>query len=458
MLNVENPATNETYATLEMMEREEVLYVIEKARAAFNGWRFSPVGERVELVHGFIRKLIEQKEAVATEVTKQMGKPLAQARREVDGCIRRASFMASIAEESLKDIALESSGELFKKIVLEPKGVLVDIASWNYPLQVAVSVIAPAVLAGNAVVVKHSSYTPFCGLMFERLFRAAGAPEGLVSAVVADRANSAALFESPLVKGIFFTGSVDGGYQVNRQAARLLVDVGLELGGKDPAYVRADADLADCVPILADASFYNTGQSCCAVERIYVHKSCYDDFVAGFFKEVKGYKVGDPMVEGAYIGPMTQKKQLGVLEAQTEEALVLGAKCILGGKRTSVNGKGNYFEPTILIDVTNNMLAMQEESFGPIIGIMPVSNDEEAVSLMNDSRFGLSASVWTRDYKTAMKLAPMIEAGTVLLNRADAVDPDLAWTGVKESGKGCTLSELGFKAMTQPKSYNFRLV
>ncbi len=454
-LVVENPATNSPYRALEFMDAAAVAETINKADRAFREWRETSVPERVALTNRFLELLKADTERVAAEVTSQMGKPLSQARREVDSSSMRASYMASVAKESLRDLEVAREEHAYRKIALEPRGVILDIASWNYPLNVAISAIAPAVLAGNSVIIKHSSYTPLCGLMFERLYREAGAPDGLVSAVVADRARSAALFESNLIKAVFFTGSVESGYQVNAQASAQLVDVGLELGGKDPAYVRMDADLNITVPALADASFYNTGQSCCAVERIYVHKKLYGEFIDRFVAEVLTYKVGDPTVEGTYIGPLTQKKQLKVLTTQCEEAAVRGAKILLGGNRTSVNGKGNYFEPTVITDVTNDMIVMQEESFGPIIGIMAVDGDEEAVRLMNDSRFGLSASVWTRDFNSALSLCAKIEAGTVLMNRADAVSPDLAWTAVKQSGKGCALSVLGFRNMVQPKSYNF---
>ncbi len=455
-LKVENPATNSIYITLDTMPADEISEAIVKAHEAHLQWRKVPVKERVEVTRRFFQLVLDNTERTAEEITKQMGKPLWQAKKEVMGCTIRGGHMAEIAEESLKDIITISTDTAFRKIVLEPKGVVVDIASWNYPLLVAVSAIVPAVLSGNAVLIKHSSQTPLCGLMFERLFRKAGVPDGLVTAIVADRASSAALFESPLIKGIFFTGSVEGGYQVNRQASGLLADIGLELGGKDPAYVRADADLATAIPALADSAFYNTGQSCCAVERIYVHESLYEKFVAGFLDEVKQYRYGDPMDDNTYIGPLTQRKQLKVLAEQTEEASARGAELLLGGNITSVNGKGNFFEPTVFAGVANDMKLMQDESFGPIIGIMPTGGDEDAVRLMNDSRFGLTASVWTKDKAKALELAPMIETGTVYMNRADYVEPELAWTGVKESGKGCTLSQLGFIHMTQPKSYCFK--
>ncbi|HOO56998.1 MAG TPA: aldehyde dehydrogenase family protein [bacterium] len=455
-IRVENPATNEIYVTLDCMSPEEIDEATVRAHEAALGWKKTQLSERIETTYEFVKKLNDNIDSVSEEITRQMGKPLWQSRKEVGGCSGRALYMADIAESALEDLVTTCDGVDFRKIAFEPKGVILDIASWNYPLMVAVSVIAPAVLAGNAVLIKHSSQTPLCGKVFERLYREAGAPEGLVTAIVSDRESCGRLFESPLVNGVFFTGSVDGGYEVNRRASSLLVDTGLELGGKDPAYVREDADLPHAVAELADASFYNTGQSCCAVERIYVHKSLYERFVAEFLDVVSGYRLGDPMDETTYIGPLTQRKQLAVLQGQTDEAVSRGAELLMGGRTTDVGGRGNYFEPTVLAGVSNDMKVMQDESFGPIIGIMPVQDDEEALRLMNDSRFGLTASVWTSNQEKALALANVIQAGTVYMNRADFVEPELAWTGVKESGKGCTMSRIGFMNVTQPKSYNFR--
>ncbi len=456
-LVVENPATNEVSYEVEAMTEKEIREAAKRAVKAQSEWKSAPVKERVELVERFIACLFSERRRISEEMTLQMGKPLWQADREVDGCAKRALHMASIAEDSLKDIMIQSDDSGFMKIALEPKGVILDIASWNYPLMVAVSAVAPAVLAGNAVLLKHSSQTPLCGIAFEEFFRKAGAPEGLVTAITASRVDADVLFDLPEIRSVFFTGSVEAGYTVNRRASGLIADVGLELGGKDPAYVRSDADIASIIPILADAAFYNTGQSCCAVERIYVHSSLYEEFVEAFTKEVKTYKVGDPMEKDTYIGPLTQKKQVGVLCRQVEDATAKGASVILGGNATSVAGKGNYFEPTVITNTNHDMLVMTEESFGPIIGIMPVSGDEQALELMNDSKYGLTASIWTEDFEFAVEFGRRIETGTVYMNRADAVAPELSWTGVKDSGKGCTLSRIGFLNMTQPKSYNFKL-
>lgn len=456
-ISVENPATNDIAYEVDAMSADEIRAAAKRAGKVQMEWKRTPVKERAELVERFIAELRADRGQIAEEMTRQMGKPLKQADREVDGCANRALYMASIAEDALRDVDIPADDGQFMKIALEPRGVVLDIASWNYPLMVAVSAVAPAVLAGNAVLLKHSSQTPLCGIAFEEKFKKAGAPDGLVTAITASRAEADVLFDLPEIKAVFFTGSVEAGYTVNKRVSGLIADVGLELGGKDPAYVRADAVIESAVPILADAAFYNTGQSCCAVERIYVHSSLYEKFLQRFLEEVKTYRLGDPMEPDTYIGPLTQKKQVGVLEKQVADAVAKGASVLLGGNKTSVNGKGNYFEPTVITGVNHEMLVMTEESFGPIIGIMPVETDEEAVRLMNDSRYGLTASIWTEDFDAAMHLAPHIETGTVYMNRADAVAPELAWTGVKESGKGCSLSRLGFMNMTQPKSYNFKI-
>ncbi len=455
-LALENPATNEIFKTLEMPDEQELQRMIQKARRAFEEWRWTPIVERIAITSRFIDEMMKRREELAKEITLQMGKPIKQARAEVATMADRTRYMASIAEAALADEILPEKAGFFRKIAHEPRGVVLDIAAWNYPLLISINIVAPAILAGNTVLLKHSSLTPLCAIRMQEAYAAAGLPEGVTQAVTSDRRGGDFLVQSPGVDTVFFTGSVAGGCEVYQKASSGLKRVGLELGGKDPAYVRADADLAFTVPNVADGAFYNCGQSCCAVERIYVDRKIYDKFLEAFLQEVQSYKPGDPLSEETYLGPLAQKNQIGVLEEQIEDAVRRGAKILLGGNTTKVNGRGNYFEPTVLVNVTNDMQLMQEESFGPIIGIMPVSGDEEALRLMNDSHYGLTASIWSRDEEAALKLAPRMQAGTIYLNRCDYLDPALPWIGYKESGLGCSLSHHGFREVTKPKSYHFK--
>ena len=456
-LALENPATNEVFRSLAMPDPEELQKMLQRARQAFEDWRWTPVRERIEITQRFIDEMLKRRKEIAREITVQMGKPIKQAAAEVATMADRARYLAAIAEQALADEILPENPGYYRKIAHEPHGVVLDIAAWNYPLLISINIVAPAILAGNAVLLKHSSLTPLCALRMQEAYAAAGLPEGAMQAVTTDRAGGDFLVKSAEIDAVFFTGSVAGGYEVYQNAAHRLKRAGLELGGKDPAYVRVDADLNFTVANVADGAFYNCGQSCCAVERVYVDQKIYTRFLQAFLQEVQSYRLGDPLSEQTYLGPLAQKQQIGVLEGQIEEATRRGAEVLLGGRTTQANGRGNFFEPTVLVNVTNDMQVMQEESFGPIIGIMPVAGDEEALRLINDSRYGLTASIWSRDEEAALRLAPHIQAGTVYLNRCDYLDPALPWMGYKESGLGCSLSHHGFREVTRMKSYHLRL-
>jgi acyl-CoA reductase-like NAD-dependent aldehyde dehydrogenase len=397
------------------------------------------------------------KEAIASDITAMMGKPLAQARNEVAGMALRARHMMSIAEPSLRDVMLPQKDGFDRRIVKDPVGTVLDLPAWNYPLLTAVNVVVPALLAGNAVVIKHSPRSPLSGEHFARAFAAAGAPEGLVQAVHCDHEATEAAVADPRVDHVVFTGSVFGGHRIQQAAAGHFLHVGLELGGNDPAYVAQDCDLDATVAGIVDGAIYNAGQSCCAVERVYVHRSLYEAFVAAAEPLVRAYIMGDPMDEKTTLGPVAQPSHVADLEAMVKDAEANGARIVAGGNPAQVDGRGRFFQATLIRDVPPSARLMQSESFGPILPIAPVDSDEEALSRMNQSALGLTASVWTQDAGRAGRMARALEYGTVYMNRCDSVDPALPWGGVKDSGCGVSLGALGFDALTRPKALHFKL-
>lgn len=437
-----------------MTSEAELGAILERLRTAQRKWRDLPIAERVEICRGFVDAFRSARENVALDITRQMGKPLSQARREVDTMLDRADTMLRLAPAALEDEILEPRPGFARFIRHEPLGIILDIPAWNYPLLIAVNVVIPALLAGNAVLIKHARLTPLCGDAFIDAFRQTSLPADLVASVHVSHDTVTSLIASRAVDFISFTGSVEGGREVYRQASAQLLDMGLELGGKDPALVCEDANFDFTVPNLVDGAFYNAGQSCCAVERIYVARPLYAKFVDAFVAEVRKYVVGDPEDPATGIGPLAQPKALDFLKHQVDQAVQQGAKLLTGGKRAPK--RGYYFEPAVLVDVDHRMSLMTEESFGPVIGIMPVDSEDDGIRLMNDSPYGLTASIWTEDAERGQALATRIAAGTVYVNRCDYLDPELAWVGIKDSGHGCTLSRLGFHYLTRPKSFNIR--
>ncbi len=455
-IDLVNPATEETFRTLAMTSEAEVGAILERMRVAQKKWREAPVSERVEICRGFVGAFRSMREPVALDITRQMGKPLVQARREVDTMLNRADTMLGLAASGLQDETLEPKPGFRRFIRREPLGIVLDIPAWNYPLLIAVNVVLPALLAGNAVLIKHARLTSLCGDAFIDAFRQTGLPESLVASIHVDHHTITRLIARRWVDFISFTGSVEGGREVYRQASAQLLDMGLELGGKDPALVLEDANFDFAVTNLVDGAFYNAGQSCCAVERIYVARPLFAKFVDAFAAEVGKYIVGDPENPATGIGPLAQQKALDFLKHQVDQAVQQGAKLLTGGKRTQ--GRGYFFTPTVLVNVDHSMNLMTEESFGPVIGIMAVDSEDEGIRLMNDSPYGLTASIWTEDAEHGEALAARTAAGTVYVNRCDYLDPELAWVGIKDSGHGCTLSRLGFHYLTRPKSFHFRTI
>jgi acyl-CoA reductase-like NAD-dependent aldehyde dehydrogenase len=454
LIHLVNPATEELYRAIEPTSEAELASILEKMRVAQQKWREVPVSERVEICRGFVEAFRSIRESVALDITRQMGKPLVQARREVDTMLDRAETVLRLAPAALQDDALPPKEGFHRFIRHEPLGIVLDIPAWNYPLLIAVNVVIPALLAGNAVLIKHARLTPLCGDAFVDAFRKTSLPRDLVASIHVDHATVSALIQKRAVDFVSFTGSVEGGREVYRQASGQLLDMGLELGGKDPALVCEDANFNYAVANLVDGAFYNAGQSCCAVERIYVMRPLFANFVDAYVAEVEKYKTGNPEDAATDIGPLAQRKGLDFLESQIKQAVSRGARVLTGGER--LPGRGYFFQPTVLTGVDHGMSVMMEESFGPVIGIMPVDSEEEAVRLMNDSPYGLTASIWTEDAARGEALADKTAAGTVYVNRCDYLDPELAWTGIKDSGHGCTLSHLGFQHLTRPKSFHIR--
>ncbi|HWC01758.1 MAG TPA: aldehyde dehydrogenase family protein [Methylomirabilota bacterium] len=449
-----NPATEAPLREVAYTSAAELEGIVAGARAAQRDWRRVPVAERVRACGQMAPAFRAMADQVALDITRQMGKPLQQARNEIATMIDRAETMCRLAESALADEPLPPKDGFARFIRREPLGVVLDIAAWNYPLLIAVNVIVPAVLAGNAVLVKHARLTPLCGSHFAEAFARTGVPPGLVAAVTLDHDAATALIRSGQIDYVSFTGSVAGGREVYGQVAHRFIDAGLELGGKDPAYVCEDANFEFAVENVVDGAFYNAGQSCCGIERVYVARPIYARFVDAAAALVRQYSMGDPEDPATTLGPLAHRKGKDLVEQHVAEARAAGARVLTGG--TPWRGPGYFVEPAVLTGIDHSMKVMREETFGPVVGIMPVRDDGEAVRLMNDSPYGLTASIWTEDMDRATRVMAELDAGTVYANRCDYLDPMLPWVGVKDSGKGCSLSHLGFAHLTRPKSFHLR--
>ncbi|HET8759858.1 MAG TPA: aldehyde dehydrogenase family protein [Nitrospiria bacterium] len=453
-VTVRNPYDQRVVARLPLDQGKTLERKIENAAAAYTVWRRVPLDERIQRVNQGLAYFQDHAEEIAREITLQMGKPIAEARGEVKTFFARAEYMLSIAKDTLAPEIVPGKPGFHLRIEQAPLGVVYNIAPWNYPLLTAVNVVVPALLAGNAVLLKHSPLTPLVGQHFERAF-AHGNPPNLVTKLILTNAQASRLLLDPRINYVAFTGSVATGTAVYRRAAGRLLDVGLELGGKDPAYVAEDADLDFAVANIVDGACYNAGQSCCAVERVYVHRALYRAFLDRAHAVLSKYRLGDPLDEQTTMGPLARCVALPFLEAQVREAVRRGAKLLLGGKRVT-GTRGNFFAPTLLADVPNRAKVMQDESFGPIVPVAPVADDHEALARMNDSQFGLTASIWTRDRERVERMACDLEVGTVFQNRCDFLEPSLPWTGARDSGIGSTLSRYGFYHLTRRKAMHFR--
>jgi acyl-CoA reductase-like NAD-dependent aldehyde dehydrogenase len=456
-LVVDKPFTGEPACTVELAGVDAIAKVLDRARAAQRAFRSVTVAERAALCERAVASMEAHEDEITRDISAMMGKPIVQARNEVAGMALRARHMISIAEACLSDVVLPHKDGFERRIVKEPLGTVLDLPAWNYPLLTCVNVLVPAVLAGNAVIVKHSPRSPMCGEHFVHAYLQANGPEGLVQAIHCDHETTEATVGDPRVDHVVFTGSVLGGHRIQQAGAGRFLHIGLELGGNDPAYVAPDCDLGPTAMSLVDGAIYNAGQSCCAVERVYIHRSQYPAFVALAEPLVRAYVMGDPMDDKTTLGPMAQPHHVAELEEMISDAKAKGARIVVGGRPARIDGRGRFFQATLVRDVTPSMRIMQAESFGPILAVSPVDSDEEALALMNQSALGLTASVWTKDQERASWMAKALEYGTVYMNRCDAVDPALPWGGVKDSGRGVSLGAMGFDQLTRPKALHFKL-
>ncbi|QDW27986.1 aldehyde dehydrogenase family protein [Pedobacter sp. KBS0701] len=453
-MQIINPATEEIITSLEEDNSSTLHLKFDALKQAQPLWANKTLQERILVIAKFSGLLETEIEELASVLTSEVGKPLQQSRNEINSARARIKWMLNNAEKYLSDEVMVDEPGLKEIIKYEPLGVVCNISAWNYPYLVGVNVFIPALLSGNAVMYKPSEYATLTGLQIEKLLKKAGVPDDIFQIAIGAKETGAALLEMNL-DGYFFTGSYKTGKFIYEKVASKMVPCQLELGGKDPLYIADDvADVAAAAVGTADGAFYNNGQSCCSVERIYVHEKNYDDYLNAFLTEVKSWKSGSPTADGTYIGPLTRKEQIAVLKTQVEDALNKGAKLLTGGK--ALVGKGYYFEPTVLTDVTNDMLVMQEESFGPIIGIMKVKDDAQALNMMRDTDYGLTASVYTADQARAEKILSQLDAGSGYWNCCDRVSAALPWSGRKYSGIGATLSHQGLRAFTKPKGYHLR--
>ena len=453
-MNIINPATEEIITTIQVDTEASLALKFEKLKKSAKQWSAVPIQIRAEILEKFVSLLKENIEELAAILTSEMGKPLQQSRNEINGAGAKATWLAQHATQYLSEEIMSVSDQMTEKIVYEPLGIICNISAWNYPYNVGVNIFVPALLAGNAVMYKPSEYATLTGLQIGKYLVEAGVPEEVFQVAIGEGNVGKALLDLPF-DGYYFTGSYQTGQKIYKHVAQKMVPCILELGGKDPVYVADDVvDVKGAAAGIADGAFYNNGQSCCSVERIYVQSAIYDAFVEAFVAEVHSWKMGLPTEDGVYITVLSRRAQLDLLTGQVSDAVAKGAQVLLGGKR--VDRKGHYFEPTVLVDVTHDMDVMREESFGPIIGIMRVEHDADAVQLMNDTAYGLTAGVYSASQQRAEAILAQINAGSGYWNCCDRVSAALPWSGRGHSGFGSTLSQVGLRNFTKPKAYHLR--
>jgi len=452
-----SPVDGSVYVERELADPVTITQSIELSRSAQKQWRQTSIDERAKICEAAVQYFEEKQTQIAEEIAWQMGRPIAFAGGEVNGLAERARHMIASAEQSLADIVPAKQEGFNRFIRRQPLGTVFTIAPWNYPLLTAVNSIVPALMAGNSVILKPSAQVPLCGEHFTQAFEATGIPEGVIQNLFLSHADTEKIIGSRELDFVCFTGSVPAGQRIEQAAAGTFVGVSLELGGKDPAYVREDADFDSSVESLVDGTFFNSGQSCCGIERIYVHETLFDKFVEAYVEQVKQYVLASPLEKQTTLGPVVKNSAADWVRKQVAAAIDAGATpCIDPSHFPNATDDTTYLAPQVLIDVNHKMSVMSEESFGPVVGIMPVSNDEEAVGLMNDSDLGLTASLWTQNESLTEQLGERLQCGTVFMNRCDYLDPALVWTGVKNTGRGAALSELGYHQLTQTKSFHLK--
>lgn len=454
-----SPVDGSVFAEFELASWDAIDTMLETATRAQRVWKDVSIDERAAACGRAVQLMVDAADEIATELTWQMGRPVAQSPFEIRrGFQERAKYMIDVAGGALADIALEPKQGFQRFIRREPVGVVLVLGPWNYPYLASVNAVIPALMAGNSVILKVSQQTPRVAERYADAFAEAGLPEGVFQHLQASHEDVERMIGDGRIKFVSFTGSVEGGCAVQRGSSRQFIGTNLELGGKDPAYVRPDAQLEATIENLVDGSYFNAGQSCCAVERIYVHRDIYESFVEGFVALTRRYRLGNPLEAETTLGPMVRTSAAEFVRAQIAEAVAQGARPLIDAREFPADRRGTpYVAPQVLVDVDHGMAVMTDETFGPVIGVMPVKDDDEAVALMNDSRYGLTASIWTSDVDAAIRIGDRVETGTWFLNRCDYLDPALAWTGVKDSGRGCSLSTLGYEALTRPKSFHLRL-
>lgn len=455
VVQVISPVDGSVWAERPALSAEAARAEVARARAAQPAWAALPLAERVARVTAGIAALETQRDRIVTELAWQMGRPVRYG-GEFGGVAERTAHMAGIASQALAPVVAEDSNRFRRRITREPVGVVLVIAPWNYPYLTAINTIVPALIAGNAVVLKHAAQTLLVGERLAEALHAGGVPEDVFRNLVLDHETTATLIGARAFGFVNFTGSVAGGAAIERAAAGTFTGVGLELGGKDPGYVRADADLAAAVDGLMDGAMFNAGQCCCGIERIYVHENRFTEFVDRAVAWTEALRLGNPLDPETTLGPMAHRRFAAHVRAQTAEAVAAGARALVDPERFPADDGGAYLAPQVLTGVDHAMRVMREESFGPVVGIMPVSGDDEAVALMNDSPYGLTCAIYSQDAGAAEAVGARLETGTVFLNRCDYLDPALCWTGCKDTGRGAALSSLGYLSVTRPKSWHFR--
>ena len=458
LLHCISPVDGSVFVERPIADEQEISAAMARAQDASAAWRALTILDRQSILSSAAEFLESETDEIALELPWQMGRPTHQARGELLGFAERARHMTYIANAALADIETDYLPGFNRFIRREPVGLVLVVAPWNYPYLTAVNAVWPALLAGNTVILKHSHQTPLCSERFASAMARAGVPDGVFQPLHLSHEGTAALMQHDDVGFVAFTGSLAGGLAVQQAMAGRFIGVGLELGGKDPAYVRHDADIDHAVAELASGAFFNSGQSCCGIERIYVHENVYEDFAARLILAARGLELGDPRRETTTIGPMVRPAAADFVRGQIAEAVRAGARPMVDPNTYRLDREGSaYKSPQVLVNVTHEMRVMTEESFGPVVGIMKVRSDEEAIALMNDSDYGLTAAVWTSDEEAAISVGERVETGTWFMNRCDYLDPELAWSGIKNSGYGCSLSTVGYEQLTRPKSFHLRI-